>query len=273
MILGRSLDAEGSAQILNLAKLTIVGAATSANEPMRKQEYDADITAITDRLTAVETSAAHIDNIYVDTTSLNLAESIATASFANGIWTFPGNVALTTGDLLKLNAATNQDSDRLWIIKNNPQGTISDFEQLGIDVDVVIQSYIDGVLGGATNAFNTLGKAEAAHNALADHMVTAEGNISLINTELAVRGEYKTLSIASWTDNGDGTYSASGSNPFSTTEVSVMVQSDLGSGKWQYRFPPEYDITVTTSTIELVTASATLAGAGVKLLMTAIEVI
>lgn len=271
-VLGRDLDAEGIAKILNVAQLTLSGAASAANEPMRKGEFDTAVGSLDTRLTAVEGSAMHLDAVHVDTTSPDLVTALSTGSFADGIWTFGGK-QLSEGDLLILNAATEQDEARSWVLNGSATGTAADFTALASDIDAAIQEAVNSVVGTATNAFNTLGKAEAAYNALAVHVSDAENDIDILQSQMPLRPEFKAATAASWTDNGDGTHTASIVNPYNSTEVQVQVQTDAGSGTWEYVFSPAFDMDITNSAIEITTNSTTMAAHAVKFLMSGIVAI
>ena len=99
MLLGRNLNGEQIAEILNIAKLTLANAAVAVDEPIRKGEYDTAAAVVDGRLTAVEGSALHLDAVYIDETSVDLATAVAAATYADGVWTF-STQELSEGDLL-----------------------------------------------------------------------------------------------------------------------------------------------------------------------------
>lgn len=272
-ILGRTLDAEGVAKILNVAQLTLSGAATAANEPMRKGEFDTTVGSLDSRLTAVEGSAMHLDAVYVDTTSPDLVTALSNATYSNGIWTFGGSKELSEGDLLILNAATEQDEARSWIHNGGTSGTAQDFTALASDVDAAIQAAVASVIGTASNAYNTLGKAEALHTQLETRVATAETDIDTLQAQMPLRPEFKAAIASTWNDNGDGTYTAGVANPYNSTEVQVQTQTDSGSGSWEYVFAPAYDMDISTTAIEITTSSSALASHSVKFLMSGIVII
>lgn len=272
-VLGRDLDAEGIAKILNVAQLTLSGAATAANEPMRKGEFDTAVTGLDSRLTAVEGSSMHLDAVYVDTVSPDLVTALSTASYADGVWTFGGSKELSEGDLLILNAATEQDEARSWIHNGGTSGTAQDFTALASDVDAALQAAVNGVIGGASNAYNTLGKAEALHTQLETRVGTAETDIDALQAQMPLRPEFKSAIASAWNDNGDGTFTAGVSNPYNSTEVQIQVQTDSGSGSWEYVFAPAFDMDISTSAIEITTNSASLATHAVKFVMSGIVII
>ncbi|WRQ13107.1 hypothetical protein [Vibrio phage vB_VpM-pA2SJ1] len=268
-VLGRNLDAEGTAKILNLAQLTLTNAAANDNEPLRKVEFDTSFNALDSRLTAVEGSSMHLDAVYVDTTSPDLNTALSNGSYADGVWTF-GSKELSEGDLLILNAATEQDEARSWVHNGGTSGTAQDFTALASDIDAAIQSAVNAVIGTASNAYNTLGKAEALNTQLTTRVTDAENEIDVLQAQVPTKAEFKTAITSAWTDNGDGTYTAGVANPYNSTEVSVQVQADLGNGSWQYRFAPEFDLSISTNAVEIMTTSATLAANPVKLVMSGI---
>lgn len=270
-ILGRDLDAEGIAKILNVAQLTLSGAATSDKEPMRKAEFDVAVGGLDSRLTSIEGSSMHLDAVYVDTTSPDLVTALSTGTYSDGVWTFSGK-ELSEGDLLILNAATEQDEARSWVLNGNTTGTVADFTALASDIDAAIQAAVDSVVGTATNAFNTLGKAESAHTALTVRVADAENEIDILQSQMPLRPEFKVATAASWTDNGDGTHTASIVNPYNTPEVQVQVQTDAGGGAWEFVFSPAYDMDITQTAIEITTNSTTTSAHAVKFLMSGIVV-
>ncbi|QXN67708.1 hypothetical protein [Vibrio phage VP41s3] len=268
-VLGRNLDAESVAKILNVAQLTLSNAATAANEPLRKGEFDTAYNDHESRIAAMEGSSMHLDAVYVDTTSPDLATALAAGSHSGDEWTFGGKV-LSEGDLLILNAATQQDEARSWVHNGGSAGDATDFTALASDIDAAIQSAVDSVIGDAAVEYNTLGKIEDKHIALDARVTTAEGEIDTLQTEMPLRPELKVATAVSWTDNGDGTYTASVSNPFPSTEVHVQIQSDAGAGAWTYHFAPEFDMSVNATNVEISTSSTTLSSHAVKFLMTAL---
>lgn len=272
-VLGRDLDAEGIAKILNVAQLTLSGAATAANEPMRKGEFDTTVTSIESRLTAVEGGAMHLDAVYVDTVSPDLVTALSNATYADGVWTFGGSKELAEGDLLILNAATEQDEARSWIHNGGTSGTAQDFTALASDVDAAIQAAVTSVIGGASNAYNTLGKAEALHTQLEGRVTTAETEIDTLQSQVALRPEFKSAIASAWNDNGDGTFTAGVANPYNSTSVQIQVQTDSGAGSWEYVFSPAFDMDISASAIEVTTNSASLAAKSVKFVMSGIVVI
>lgn len=267
-VLGRDLDAEGIAKILNVAQLTLSGAAASANEPMRKGEFDTAVGSLDSRLTAVEGSSMHLDAVYVDTTSPDLITAISNATFADGKWNFGGK-ELSEGDLLILNAATEQDEARSWVV-SGANGNAQDFTALASDVDAAIQAAVASVIGTASNAYNTLGKAEALHTQLSARMATAETDIDTLQAQMPLRPEFKAALASTWNDNGDGTYTAGVANAFNSTEVQIQVQTDSGSGSWEYVFAPAFDMDISNTAIQITTNSASLASHAVKFLMNGI---
>lgn len=268
-ILGRDLDAEGLAKILNVAQLTLSGAATAVNEPMRKGEFDTVVDALDTRITAIEGSDLHLDAVYVDTTSPDLTTALSTGTYADGKWTF-GSKVLSEGDLLILNAATEQDEARSWVQNGSATGTAADFTALATDIDAAIQAAVDSVIGGATNAYNTLGKAEALNTQLTIRVTDAENEIDILQSQMPSRPELRVATAATWTDNGDGTHTASVVNPYSSTDVQVQIQTDDGDGTWTYVFSPAYDMEITNAAIMITTNSTTLAAKAAKFIMSAL---
>lgn len=269
-ILGRDLDAEGIAKILNVAQLTLSGAAAAANEPMRKGEFDTAVNSLDSRLTNVEGSSLHLDAVYVDTTSPDLITAISNATFADGKWTF-GAKELSEGDLLILNAATEQDEARSWVV-TGVSGTAQDFTALASDVDAALQTAVDTVIGTASNAYNTLGKAEALHNALNIRVTDVENEVDVLQSQMPLRPEFKVALASTWNDNGDGTFTAGVANPYNSPEVQLQIQSDSGSGSWEYVFAPAFDMDISNSAIEITTNSTGLSAHAVKFVMSGIVV-
>lgn len=264
--LSRDLNAEGSAKIINLARLTVSNAASANDDVVRKLEYDIDVSDLQSRVTSIENSAGHIDAVYVDTTSadLNTAISAATYDAGTGHWTFDGK-ELSVGDILILNNATEQDSDRAWILNGANTGSSADFTAMGSDVDAAISAAVAAVVGDAANAFNTLGKIEDQHVALAERVTTEEANVDALETEMSVRPIHSVLT-GSFVDNGDGTYTATINHSYNNTALNIQVQENV-SGEWKYVSDLEVDVSVTTTQFTLETSSATLGVNPVRLLV------
>lgn len=272
-ILGRNLDGESRAEILNIAKLTLSNAAAATGEAVRFDEYNTAVTGLDTRLTTVENSNMHLDAVYVDTTSADLAAALATATW-NAVdeqWEFPGGINLATGDLLILNAATQQDSDRSWVMNNTKGGTAADFTALDSDIDAAIAAAIASLKGDAAADYDTLGKIEDKHIALDARVTTAEGEIDTLQTEQALRPELRTFS-GTFTGPVDGVYTATVAHTFNSTKLHIELQHDEGAGVWEYVDSSiGYTTKVTTTNIEVQTESSTLAASTLRLVVTGIE--
>ncbi len=211
-ILGRNLDGEDRAEILNIAKLVLTNAAATEKEPVRKVEFDAGIDDLDTRLTAVETSNMHIDAVYVDETSTDLATALAAGVWDDTAkhWKF-GSIELATGDLLILNAAAEEEH-RSWVMNNKKAGDSDDFTALGSDIDSSTDAAIAALKGDASIPYATLGKIEdviiankvtsdAAENALDGRVTIAEADIDAIQVAQALRPEFK-IHTGTFTQNG-----------------------------------------------------------------------
>lgn len=270
-VIGRSLDGEGRAEIINIAKLTLSNAAASAGDVVRFAEYDADVTALQNRVDTLESHEGMIDQIYVDTTSADLATAVAAGTFDGTAktWTFDGKV-LTTGDVLILNNATEQDSDRTWILNGTNGGTVADFTAMGSDIDAAITAAIAALKGDAANAFDTLGKIEDQHIALADHVTTAEGEIDVLQAGQALRPELRTFTGTFGAPDVDGVYTATIPHSFNSTKLHIELQNDLG-GAWEYvDSAVGFVVKVDAVNIVVTTESSTLASHSLRAVVTGI---
>ncbi len=281
-ILGRNLDGENRAEILNIAKLTLSNAAASAFEVMRKQEFDDGVAGLDSRLTAVETSNLHIDSVYVDETSADLVTALAEAGVVwnagTSHWDFPGGIELATGDLLILNAAAEEEH-RSWVMNNVKGGTVADFTPLGSDIDSSIDAAIAALKGDAAPEYDTLGKIEdviianktatdTAQNSLDGRVTLAEADIDSLQTAQALRPEFKTHS-GTFTQNGS-IYELEFTNPYNTSAITVGVQSDESLGSWHVLSDDEVDIHVTDALISVTTGSSSVGAHTLRVLMNGI---
>lgn len=267
-IVASNLDFESTAKALNIAQLTLSNAAGSDAEPIRKQEYDVDVTDLQTRVTSLENNSGLIEHVHVDTTSADLATALAAGSYANDVWTF-GTDELTTGDLLVLTAATQQDSDRSWIMNGTNLGTTADFTALGTDIDAAIQAAISGVVGDAATDYNTLGKLEDKHIALDTRVGTAESDITTLESDVALRPIHRVIA-GSFVDNGDGTYTATLAHPYNNTALMYVAQTEVVEGTWDYVALTDVDVTTTQLIVN--TNSVSIGTHDIRLLVSGFDI-
>lgn len=282
MILGRNLNGENIAEILNIAKLTLTNAAVADEEPMRKGEYDVGVSALDTRLTTMENSSMHIDAVYVDETSADLATALVAADVtwdaAASHWAFPGGIELATGDLLILNASVESEH-RSWVMNNTLGGTAADFTPLGSDFDSAIAAAIAALKGDASIPYATLGQIEDviianksssndAEAALDVRVTATESAISTSAADILLRPEFKTH-LGTFTQNGS-MYELEFANPYNTAAISIDVQSDESLGSWHKLGDLEVDIHITDALIAITSGSASVGAHSVRVLMNGI---
>ena len=182
---------------------------------------------------------------------------------------------------LFLNAATDQDSDRSWVVNHKKLGTIADFTPLNSDIDAALAAAISSLKGDAAAEYDTLGKVEDviiankvisddADAALAARLDLEEPKIIALEAGIELRPEFKVQSDV-FTQNGSN-YELEFANPFNSTEVQIQVQSDESLGSYHALTGTEVDIHVTASLIAVTTQSPTIGGHTVKVLMSGIVV-
>lgn len=205
----RVIDHNDEGQLLNIALATLSNAAVAANQAMRKGEFDTEVTRLDSAIAALSNASSS----YVDTTSLTLTESLAAATFdvVNDVWVFGGTTNLNVGDVLFLDAATEQDSDRAWLmIASN--GVEADFKAFGNDVDAAIAAAVSTLKGDAVTYVN---------------LGIVEDKLALIDGEIAEHSHTKEYTVT-WADQGDGTHIATidTSTDFGTRSVHVRILKD-----------------------------------------------
>lgn len=254
----RGIDFEGLAGLSNVTKIQLTQAATSANEVLRKGEFDTEVT----RLDAAIISATEVSHSYVDTTSADLPTALAAGTFNEGAWEF-GNVSLHIGDVLFLDAAIQQDSDRAWLMIGNA-GVAQDFKPFGSDVDAAVNAAKDAAIStlkGTANLYPDLGAVESKLNA----------------TDTVLAGKAKSLEYSvNWgVADGDGVYTATVSTnaDFGTKNVHVAVLKDQGDGFFEHLPAGSIEVASSTSAVRLRTTSSTFAVSGIVVVVTGTPVI
>lgn len=268
VLVGRTLDGDSSAALLNFTKLTLTGAASSDTEAVRKLEFDSAVTNLQNQVTSIANDPSYKSTVYLDTTSADLATAVAAATYNNdGTFTF-GSVIVGVGDILILNSATEQDSDRAWVHNGGTSGTASDFSAFGSDVDAAIQAVQSALLGDAS-VYTSLGLAE-------DAIQSIDTRVTSIESTIANHTEKRTFSFLSseWVDNGDGTYTATVPHTYGTSEIMFMVQEDSGGGSWHYVASGlSLDVDVNSTQFVITTGSADVASHGYKIVCSAVPVV
>lgn len=259
----RIVDHNSEGELLNVALLTLANAATAANEPMRKQEFDAAIAALT------------FDNV-IEATETSLADYVAT----NGTGVSEGTLVYlpnaperanrfvrrdpsesnvgTVDDFININAATN-------FLREDLTAQYTGIDGIFID-DVAGQiGIIDGTLTEAklnANYANSLAKKGDAETYT--DLGLAEDAIEALQTANATRSKTVEYPV-SWVDLGNGTYEAilNTSSDFGTRSVQVRILRDTGDADGYYEHISTSSIQVESNAtaVRLTTGSSTVATA------------
>ncbi|MGL5280260.1 MAG: hypothetical protein ACRC8W_00625 [Plesiomonas shigelloides] len=261
-VMTRGIDFEEKGKLLNVAELSLTNAATSNVHPIRKGEFDTTVAA----LEAAIADAAGASHSYVDTTNLTLADALADGTFADGAWTF-GATSLHVGDVLFLDAATEQDSDRAWlmIVAN---GDVGDFKAFGTDVDAAITAAVNTVKGNAT-VYTNLGLVEDKLDALDGDITALDGRLDAM--EAAEGSHTKTVEYAvTWgAPDVDGIRTATidTSADFGTYKVNARVLKVKAGGFFEHLSSTALVIESSNTSVRLRTDSSSIAAATLKLLV------
>lgn len=255
----RSVDAEGIGKLLNVAEVTLANAASSNSHPVRKQEFD---TAVSNLQAAINdaTGASHA---YVDTTNATLADALADASFAGGVWTF-GATDLHVGDVLFLDAAAQQDSDRAWLMIA-ANGNSADFKAFGTDIDAAISAAVSAAvsgLAGDATIYTDLGLVED----------------KLQDLEIAVAAASKTVHYTSITwgapdIDGVRTATVDTSADFGSHDVQVRVLKAKAGGYYEHLTSAALVVESNETSVRLRTDSGSIYGATLHVIVTGTPVV
>jgi hypothetical protein len=228
----RSVDAESKGKLLNLAELTLVNAASANNHAVRKGEFDTAVSDLNAAISAVH--GAHA--VHVDTTSADLATSLAGATFAVDAWAF-GATELHVGDVLVLDAATEQDSDRAWIMVA-ANGVAADFKAFGSDVNAAINTARDAAISTIRNGsgYSDLADAEIAVADVVADVATNTAAISSANTAIAAKADTNHYSVVWGAADGDGVREAliDITGDFASHDISVRVLKEKAGGFYEH---------------------------------------
>ena len=232
----RTTDYEDKGQLLNVAGLTLTNAATAANEPLRKGEFDAAIASLS------------FDNV-VESTETSLAEYVT----ANG-------TGLAEGTLLYLpNAPERENRFVRRDVAESDAGTVDDFLNINAASNFMltdltdVYSGADGIsiddvngLIGITDASITLAK-------LASDVTDAiDGK--------AITKEYA-ISFGAPDGSGISTATIDTSTDFGTKTVSVRILKDLGDGYFEHISTSTLEVSSNATSIRLRTDSGSITSA------------
>lgn len=275
----RTVNHEDKGELLNVAQLTLTNAAVAANEPIRKQEHDAAIAALS------------FDNV-VESVETSLTDYIA----ANG-------TGLAEGTLLILNNAPERENR---FVRRDPLvsdvGDENDFININavsnfIRSDLTDQySGADGLFIDDTNGFIgindgtiTLAKLAAEVMALVDtkdsdvtSALTGDAatytNLGLVEDELEsltaeTSTHSKTIEYAvAWgaaDGNGISTATIDTSTDFGTKSVQVRILKDLGDGYFEHISTGDaVEVSSNTTSVRLRTDSGALLAATLSIEVT-----
>ncbi|MGL5774297.1 MAG: hypothetical protein ACRCYB_02995 [Aeromonas veronii] len=261
-VMTRGIDFEEKGKLLNVAEVSLANAATSNVHPIRKGEFDTTVAALESAIA----DAAGASHAYVDTTNANLADALADASFADGAWSF-GATDLHVGDVLFLDAATQQDSDRAWLMIA-ANGNAGDFKAFGSDVDTAIAAAIGTVAGDAA-VYTDLGLVEDKLGLLDGDVTSLDGRIDVL--EAAEGSHTHTVEYAvTWgAPDVDGirTATVDTSADFGTYKVNARVLKVKSGGFYEHLSSTALVIESSATSVRLKTDSSSIAAATLKLLV------
>lgn len=256
----RIVDHNNEGELLNVALLTLANAATAANEPMRKQEFDAAIAALS------------FDNV-VESTETSLADYVT----ANGTGVAEGTLIYlpnaperanryvrrdplesdvgTVDDFININAASNFLREDLTAQYSGSDGIFIDDVNgfIGINDGTITEAKLNSVLAnslakkGDAVTYTDLGLAEDAIQALQAADVTHSQTV-----------EYSVV----WVDQGGGLHTATidTSADFGTHKVQVRLLKDNGDvdGFLEHISTANIQVESNDSAVRLTTDSGTV---------------
>ena len=241
-VLGKHLDGEGVAQLLNIASVSLSVAAANDVDAVQFGQVKAIRDALQAQLDSLAADHTRISSVHVDTVSTTLADALALAdSYDAGTntWTF-GTTVIGEGDSIILQAATIPE-DRSWIHVGLGNGDATDFERLNSDIqaliDVGVVAVTNSLRDGVPEAGDTLNKLFVLIQANASDLgalqvdVTANTDaIATLTTEVAgkVRAFYLTGTFALNAQNN--IYELTAGNPANFENARITVKESLGGG-------------------------------------------
>lgn len=242
IVMGRDLDFEGARKLINVGGMTLATAATAANEPLRKGEFDTSVSGLQSSINALDAALLNKCKVVRDSTHTDLAGVLAAGSFAAGKWTIDGHI-LDEGDLIIIVNATDP-VHRSWVMNGGTAGTAADFDYFGGDISALITAAKATLVGDAT-VYTNLG--------------AVEDKLDAVDTALALKAVSKVYSNKTFTEAG-GIYSMgiNTSTDFGTPYMNVSAFKPLSGGAFQELNDDEFIVTCTASTITLRTMSGTV---------------
>lgn len=267
VIVGRTLDGNGASALLNFSQLTLTQPASGNNDAVRFTEYNTAVTNLQNQITTIANDPSFKSSVYVDTVSPDLITAVSNATYNNdGTFTF-GTTVIGAGDIVILNNADEQDSDRAWVHNGGTAGNVDDFSAFGSDVDAAIQAVKTEILGSAAT-YTDLGLVETELDSLGLRVSTVENNI--VNHAAS---EVLTFPANAWVDNGDGTFTITIGHTFNSSAIGFQIQEDNGDGTWQYVSDGlSVDVSVSDTQFVIVTGSASVASKGYRLVCSGLKV-
>lgn len=279
----RTTNYEDLGQLLNVAGLTLTNAATAANEPVRKNEFDVALAAIT------------FDNV-VESSESSLADYIT----ANGTGLAEGTFLFLTNAPDRQNRYVRRD------VAISNDGTANDFINVNAVADFIRTDltdqysgsdgvFIDDVNGfiGINDGTLTLAKLNAEVMALVDSKDAAvttaltgdavtytdfglvEDQLESINTAINTHSHTEAYSV-SWSapdGNGIATATIDTSVDFGTADVQVRIVKDLGDGYFEHISTATIEVSSNASSVRLRTDSGAVIAATLTIFVTGTPVV
>ena len=278
MVLGRDMDGEGVASLLNMVKVTLSQGASAPNEAVRFQEFSAGMVNLQGQVDALVGAQHDINTVHVDTSSTTLAAALAlgTYSAVTHSWTF-GSKVINEGDVIILQSPTDLN-DRAWIHTGGTAGTAADFVHLNSDVTALINAGTDAIMaairGGVPVAGDTLMKVytlalgiQTALGAVETRLTTVEGDIVMLNTAVSGKADIAVTSITFTDANDDGIIEANVANPLGTHEVIPFVMKAGVGGVYAAVDGDAYDLKISDATLAFRTLSPSMLGQTYKVIV------
>ncbi len=260
-VMTRGIDFEELGSLLNVKELSLANAATTNVHPIRKGEFDTTVAA----LEAAIADASGASHAYVDTTNVNLTDALADGTFATGGWTF-GATTLHVGDVLFLDAATEQDSDRAWLMIA-ANGDAGDFKAFGSDVDTAIAAAVNGVVGDAAT-YTNLGLVE-------DKFVSVDADIAALQAAEGSHTHTAEYAVTWGAPDVDGIRTATidTSVDFGTYKVNARVLKVKAGGFYEHLSSTALVIESSDTAVRLRTDSSSIVAATLKLLVSGVPAV
>lgn len=261
-VITRGIDFEEKGKLLNVAEMSLTNAATLSSHPVRFGEFNITVAALESAIA----DAAGASHAYVDTTNANLADALADASFADGVWTF-GATELHIGDVLFLDAATQQDSDRAWLMIA-ADGDADDFKAFGSDVDTAIAAAVGTVVGDAA-VYTDLGLVEDKLGSLDGDVTALDGRLDVLEAAEGSHTHTVEYPVTWGAPDGDGirTATVDTAADFGTYKVTARVLKVKSGGFYEHLSSTALVIESSDLSVRLKTDSSSIAAATLKLLV------